>query len=81
MLLVAKRHDHALILVGTAEGSESVVGHRVVVAGFDSLCGGEVVVNDVKRRAFTAREVADQIRMSDAEGTGKYLGQCGHRLV
>ena len=76
-LLVAKRHDRALILVGAVEGSESVVGYRVVVTGIDSLCSVEVMVNDVKRRAFTVREVTDQIRMVDAEGTGKCLGQSG----
>ena len=43
-------------LVGTAEGTESVVGIRVVVVGIDV---GEVVVNDVKRLAFTARNLVD----------------------
>ena len=63
-LCVAKRHVREL--VGTNAGIEGVVGHRVVVGVID---GSEVVVSDVKRRTFTTREVADQIRMVDAEGT------------
>ena len=47
-------------------GTESVVCQRFLVG---SIGGVEGVVNDVKRRAFTVREVADQIRMIDAEGT------------
>ena len=47
---VAKLHDRELI--GTGAGIEVVVGHRVVVGVID---GGEVVINDVQRRPFTAR--------------------------
>ena len=66
-LLVVKRQDRAL--VGTAEGTESVVGHLSSSGMYQLLVRGKAVVNHVKRRAFTAREVADQFRLVNAKGT------------